>query len=230
MPRRIKRTGPVHIVYAGNVSAGPNAHHRFARFGNVRAWMSVLAGQGLQVHLYPSWQPVGESFDAVFSDYRDLERRCDDFHLHRPVPADHMVEELAQYDLSIFVYHDRLFPSSDPDTFTAAKLCHCTSNKFYDYIDADLPIIHNVEKNALLYEVVSEHDVGIDVSSMPIERWGDYLRGLSCQERCTDLTRARTAYDIRRHVPKLIEFYDRIRRARDTHHSPSRSMAHGAHS
>ena len=75
-----------------------------------------------------------------------------------------------------------------------------------------------------------EYDVGIDVSSMPIERWGDYLRSLSFEERRPCLARARTAYDIRRRVPMLIEFYDRIRRSREAHHAPSRPIAFGVHS
>jgi hypothetical protein len=209
-PQRCDSEG-LHVVYSGVLvverdNAGPFATHGY------RLWLArALADQGIHFHLYPAVTLPADRFEEVFSEYRELARESGYFHLHRPLPADRIVHELSGYDLGIFVYNEFSGLRHAQCPLTPAKLRCCTSNKFYDYLDAALPIVHNAAEGSLLSQIVDKHGVGIEVRDRPVSEWGELLRGLDLKDLRARAQRARSDYDVRRQAPRLTDFYRRLR-------------------
>lgn len=202
----------IHVVYAGKAVPERAGGDPFAAEGHKKWLAEALARQQIHFHLYPDFDSSGTGFEDHFRDYRELERRSPYFHLHRPVAPDDLIGELARFDLGIFVYNTIAAPSWAPFPLTPAKLKHCTSNKFFDYVDAALPIIHNTAPDSLLAGLVDAHGAGVSVRDVPVEAWGDTIRSLDLERLRAGAVAARSAYDVRRGAQSLIAFYERVRK------------------
>lgn len=224
--------GELHVVYAGKVALGTDAgsesrsvkRQRFATCGCDLTLARGLAQQAVHFHVFPSPDQAVGTFEESLTHYCDLDRTSRYFHLHDPVPADEVVEKLSRYDLAISIYPELIAstpcscenPFSHPSTgvswgVTQGKLRFATSNKFYDYIDAGLPIIHNVPPGSYLAGLVERHGIGVDVRTWPFDEWGGRLREIDLKVLRTRVARARQDYDVRRHVGQLVEFYQCVR-------------------
>lgn len=200
----------LHLVYAGKADFGSDRSERFAACGCNPELFRRLACQGLHLHLYPSPEQVVQNAQEQLAAYRDLDESSPHFHLHQPVAADRLADELSQYDAALSVYPELPAPSGLPWSITADKLRCCTSNKFYDYLDAGLPIIHNAPARSFLAGIVQRHGVGIDVSDWPLDEWAQRLHRLDLAAIRKRLPAARAAHDAAGHGNRLAEFYRSI--------------------
>ncbi len=199
----------VHVVYVGKLvpegEPGP-----FLDEGR-RLWLAkALAAQGIHFHLYPGFDDASGDIERHFSEYVELGRDTPFVHLHRSVAADAMPAELARYDFGLFVYNELVRPSGSACRLTDAKLRLCTSNKFYDYLDAGLPIVHNAVAGSHLAEIPDRFCAGVDVSGVAVERWGALLRQSDRDRLREGVVRARDVYDVRQHAPRLMRFYESL--------------------
>lgn len=98
----------------------------------------ICERQRCHYHLYPSFWD-----EAKLEDYINEQQKNAFFHLHRPVPFSELLAEISQYDYGIFPvvgnYHDRM--ACDYGGYTFEKIIYAGTNKFFDYIAANLPII-----------------------------------------------------------------------------------------
>ncbi len=208
-PLPLKRSGDerLHIAYVGKVANEVEQRDPFAASG-YRMWLAkAMSEQGLHFHLHPSVDAMGGAFDEVYAEYRELERTTQLFTLHRPVTPDRLVGVLSQYDLGIHVFNEFAAPPSGHDVFEPAKFRYSSANKLFDYIDAGLPIVHNLIPDSFQARIVGRHDSGIDVGKLGVCEWGRRIRDIDTSQLCEHVRTARCDYDVRSHVSTLTSFY-----------------------
>ena len=201
----------LHVVYAGGVSLEDSAGDEFAAHGH-RLWLAqALAEQGIHFHLYPA--AVGNAGGSQSSHHAFLQlgERTGYVHVHEPVPVDRIAAELAPYQFGIFVYNHLSGLPGTPCPNTDAKLENCASNKFYDYLDAGLPIVYNAAPESQLAKLVARHGAGINVRGVPVVDWGAVLRSADWQLLQQGVREARAAHDVRRMASELTAFYEGLR-------------------
>lgn len=198
----------IHVVYVGKLIPEQRAGSSYCDEGRLLWLARALAEQEVHFHIYPGFELPTHEFDDAFADYRDLESQSSFFHFHRPVAADTLIEELARYDYGLFVYHEFVQPSETGFALTSAKLRLCTSNKFHDYLDAGLPIVHNAHSDSDLAAIAGDHGADVDLSGVPLEQWGATLRNQDRPALRKAAEVARAHHDLIRHAPRLIRFYE----------------------
>lgn len=88
------------------------------------------------LHIYP------RDWDAKrYKDYIEFEKNHMYFHFHKPVPYENLIDEISQYDYGIHPVKSTIGEVEDKGYTTPSKAVYATTNKFFDYLDAGLPII-----------------------------------------------------------------------------------------
>jgi hypothetical protein len=202
----INDTDP-HLVFVGNVDTLEDANPFSINWGIL--WLAnALADQRVHLHVYPSTRPTAQPFDQPFAKYRDLTASQPFFHLHQPVPADSLIDEIARYHAGIFVYREVADPVPSLPIFTHDKLFTCASNKFFDFLDAHLPIIHNAERGSLLDRIAGTHGADLNLRDVPLDQWGDAIRNADMIDLRRRAEAAKRAYDVRSQGSDLVAFYE----------------------
>lgn len=211
-----RRERGLRVAYVGKLHLGSRYGERFAACGCNLALARALVYQGIHLHAYPSAGQIDSQDKKALVEYQELARVNPCFHLHEPLPPDRMVHELTRYDLAMSICPERVIPSGMPQGFRAEKLKHCTTNEFFDYIDAGLPILHNLSSDSLLSGMMTRHDIGIDAGAWPIEDWASRLRQIDFAPLRERVAQAREAYDVRHGAMFLTAFYKRLGENVDT--------------
>ena len=201
----------IHVVYAGGLSLENAGGDEFAAHG-YRLWLArALAEQGIHFHLYPVMVGDHRDLTTKYQEFMELGRNTGRVHVHDSVSVDQIAFELSRYDFGIFVYnHLSGLPGTrcpNPD----AKLDNCTSNKFFDYLDAELPILHNAAAQSELNQMVERYGAGINLREVPVSAWGEVLKAADYERLRRGVARARQAYDVCRLAPALTAFYEDLR-------------------
>ena len=217
--------GSLHIAYAGKVVPHKAGCDPFSAEGQRLPLAKTLAGHGIHLHLYPSFEDSAAAFEEAFSEYHDFEQSSAYFHLHRPVPADRMVDELAQHDASILIYNHYAFPGSASLPWSDTKLRLATTNKFFDYIDAGLPLVHNAAAGSWVADTTAKYGVGVNLHGHLPAAWGNRLREQDWSSLRANARRAREACDVRHHAHALIDFYRSLHRDYPTDGAKAASVA-----
>ncbi len=103
----------------------------------------LCAANNCHFHVYPAaWN------EEHLKDYIELDRVSPYFHLHQPISFEKLKCELSKYDYGIFpikrMYFNRGLSLTQGQTHIAYRkeeLMYATGNKYFDYLDAGLPII-----------------------------------------------------------------------------------------
>jgi len=194
----------IHIVYCGNLAAEKQhlGHHR--RNGFFLELAVSLARVGIHFHIYPS--PINRGvFEDTFSVHLELAARTEFFHLHRPVPPDRLIVEISRYDLGL---QSSWQGSWDDGDYRPIKYQYATANKLFDYFDAGLGVVvderrfqRHLAKRMRACVEASYDNMAERLISMPADFW---------RQLRPNALRARTAYSMRRHAPRLAALYESL--------------------
>lgn len=185
------------LVFAGTLFSGKEyATTKDGRFLE----LGVLCGSNkVHLHLYPV------SYDETkLQEYIVMERTNPYFHLHHPISALDLAQELSQYDYGVTsAQSDILEYAENIGSWTREGIVYCWANKLYDYIDAGLPIVTTVpveqtkilEKDGVLLRMFDE-----EINFDELRKRRNELK-----KRVIDV---REKYRISNQLPALIEFYN----------------------
>lgn len=87
-------------------------------------------------HVYPH---MWDTDQYIF--YRDMEKNNEYFHFHEPVSYKQLCKEISLYDYGVWPLMRKVLKQKTFVYNTREKHIYATTNKFFDYLDAGLPII-----------------------------------------------------------------------------------------
>lgn len=186
----------LHLVFAGGLFSGKEYEStkdgRFLEFG-------VLCMENeVHLHLYPV------SYDeAKLHEYIDMEKVNPYFHLHHPVSARKLPQELSQYDYGVAgVQTGILEHAENIGSWKKESYIYSSTNKLYDYLDAGLPIVTvtPVEQTKMLERdgvLMRKYDEEINFDELREKR-------NEMKKRVLDV---RNKYRVSNQLSALIEFY-----------------------
>ena len=137
-----------------------------------------------------------------FADYIKLSEENEFFHFHEPIMFEQLAKELAQYDYGINPIRKGFDDCETDGVYSRNKMLYSTNNKYFDYLDAGLPIIGAMpvklseyfeKKGVLLNWTLEEYDF-------------QKLRQLKEQMRQNVLV-AREEFNMKNQIERLIMFY-----------------------
>ena len=189
----------LHLVHVGNVLAGEAYEttriHRLLEFG------LRCKEKKAHLHIYPVTYEA-----AKLHEYIEMERMNPYFHLHHPVSAHVLAQEISKYDFGIMnACSDFLEYADREGSYAKELLMFCEANRLYDFLDAGLPIVaaHPVEQIKMF-----EKD-GVLIRKTDEEVDFDELRQKRNQLK-KRVVQIRDKYRISNQLPALIEFYDSL--------------------
>lgn len=186
------------LCYAGDFiteSEDPNCSHAcFLQFAK------QCEENKCHFHVYPV------SWDAIrCREYINLDCHSKYFHFHKPVSHEILMQELRKYDYGIQPIKSIFRTNEISGIYVKEKYIYCTTNHFFDYLDAGLPIIA-----ATPVKMVEELEKEGVVLNWTIEEYDfEYLRQVkkAMGER---VSAVKEKYKISNNINRLIEFYESL--------------------
>ncbi len=87
-------------------------------------------------YLYPSVWDANR-----YEEYIKLNQESEYFHFHKPILYQDLVKELSHFDYEVIPYKEDFFQKEKIGTYTVEKVIYAATNKFFDGLEAGLPII-----------------------------------------------------------------------------------------
>lgn len=150
-------------------------------------------------HIYPAiWD---ENRWAV---YMELEKQNEFFHMHKTVPFEQLKLELRKFDYGVFPMKDMELRKGI-GIYTKQKMVYSTANKYFDYLDAGLPVI--AASPIKLVRFLEEKGVLINWT---VEQFDfDELRRRRSEIKKRVLAERET-FQIQNHINELTDFYNSL--------------------
>lgn len=149
------------------------------------------------LHIYPLYW-----HEERYADYIMIEKRNPFFHFHHPVPNRLLCAELSQYDYGIHPVRADFLQKEVNGYNKKEKLIYGVTNKFFDYIDAGIPII---AASPTLFVKYFERIGGLIPWTIEEYNFEELRKNKTKYKK-----RAEAAFaelQIKHHIHKLISFY-----------------------
>jgi len=194
-----KGNDELHLVYAGGVmgSHRDKAHYGLTQFH----WLiKDLEDQKIHLHIYPSPSVI----KADYEEYEEMAKHSAYFHYHTPVTQSKLHEELSKYHYGLMPFFSSTSKQSD------LKLKYATTLKLFNYVEAGIPIIVSAD---VLYQswLVNRYSLGtIATTKEDFKDVRKLVGATPYKEQVTRLIANREDLSLKKHTPRLIEFYKTI--------------------
>jgi hypothetical protein len=168
-------------------------------FGFFEEFAKMCAVNKCHFHVYPHiWN------EERWKAYLELDNENDYFHMHMPVPNECLNIEIAKYDYGIFPWKKQGIEKGVAYN-TKEKVIYATTNKYFDYLDAGLPVIAG--QPLKLVKFLEEKGVAINwfIEDFNFEE----LRRRKKELKEKVLIK-RKELQMRNHIHELIAIYDAI--------------------
>jgi len=196
----------IHLVYVGGIYG---SHRNKSHYGLAQLhWLiDYLEPQKVHLHIYPSPSSVG----ADFEEYEAISKRNPYLHLHASVPQSDLAAELSKYHYGVIPF---FLENSNQSNI---KLTYSTTLKLFNYTEAGIPIL--VAKDVMYQSwLVNRYSLGIAVSTKDDFKDVKKLTGhMPYNDQARKVLENRELLSLKEHIPRLIEFYKKMREATDNH-------------
>lgn len=199
MDTRIKtEDNELSLCYAGSVITEED--YEDCPFGAFLEFANICKKNKCHFHVYPfHWD------EKHYRVYIEEAKKNLYFHFHMPISYDKLSEELSQYDYGICLTRDDVWEKEISGYNTKYKYIYAGTNKYFDYLDAGLPIItatpqkfiQDLEREGVLINwTIGQYDF-------------EYLKEIKEQIRA-HVKDVRDKFKIDRNITQLLEFYDSL--------------------
>ena len=122
------------ICYAGNVIT--EEEYPNCPFAGFMKMANICEQNRCHFHVYPTrWD------EKIYQKYIERDKNSLYFHFHKTIPYDELISELSQYDYGIVLTCDNVWDNECLGYNTKYKYIYAATNKFFDFLDAGLPIV-----------------------------------------------------------------------------------------
>lgn len=152
------------------------------------------------LHIYPTFWD-----EKRYKTFIEKDKESMYFHFHMPVAYDDLINELSQYDYGIMPVTDDVLDKEVNGYYTKYKYIYAAANKFFDYIDARLPIIAAAPLKMAEYL----EKMGVLVNWTNGQYDFDYLRANKTVLKA-NVEKAREDFLIDNQIQRLEDFYESL--------------------
>lgn len=199
----------MHLVFAGNIAIEKNSGKENPRDNiYLLEFARDIVSLEVHFHVYPAPNDlIMRDFENQFSEHLAFAQESPYYHLHRPVPADQLIEEIAAYDLGLLSWWTET--ETNCHAYNPIIYRQSTSNKLFDYLDAGLGIILApgakyqrwlLERNGVAFAAYLEH-VREKLLSVEDSFW---------TKLPSNVARLKEEFAIAKHSHRLIDFYRKV--------------------
>lgn len=200
-----RKDGKMHIVYGGTVAPSdkPKEPYTMMQFIDLA---KKLINQGLCFHIYisPHFSPLQTR--KLFPDYIQLAAETPNFAFRQGLSQDKAIKEFSKYDFAIVA---SLSDKIEVKTLHRATM---TPSKFFTYLSAGIPIVVT-EDDGNCTSLVRRYEVGIVIKQNEVERLSEIIKGYDYEKLRFNVSRAREELSMKKHIGRLIEFYEQVHNA-----------------
>lgn len=186
------------ICYVGGVIT--EEEYPDCPFGNFLEVADWCEKNKCHLHIYPSVWDENRYRRYIKKDKTDLY-----FHFHKTMQYDKLLTEISKYDYGINPTTDNVWECESSGYNTISKYVYAATNKYFDYIDAGLPIIAAIPQKFAQY--LEEQGVLINWTNGQYDY--DYLLNNknAMKEKALEL---KENLRISNHIGELLDFYDTL--------------------
>jgi len=154
-----------------------------------------ICNQDMHLHVYPtsSMSPL------TYRRLKNMDKDNRYFHLHDTLPFDKINQEIAKYDYGCHFYFNQMHKMG-------LRVAHC--HRFFNYLEAGLPIIVSDFVHGGIKKTVIDNRVGFAIRDMDFRILPNIINRYDYDELRKNVLVAREELLIDNHVEKLINFYD----------------------
>ncbi len=190
--------GELALCYAGGVVTEEESPD--CPFGGFLGIAEECEKSRCHLHIYPSvWD------EKRYEKYIAKSNQSLYFHFHKVLDYDKLVNELSQYDYGIIPTKDNVWEKEFSGYNTKYKYIYAATNKYFDYLDAGLPIIAGLP----LKMVESLEKKGVLINWKNGQYDFEYLRKMKDKMK-SNVMIVKEELRIGRHINKLLDFYESI--------------------
>lgn len=153
-------------------------------------------------HLYvycSSWD------EEKYKEYIKKDKELLYFHFCKPLPHEKLLEEISKYDFGIASVRDGNWGDKNSSIHTKYKYIYGCANKYFDYLDAGLPIISSFPEK--LCECLEEKNILLNWTNGQYDFEFLYKVKDEMKKRVLEV---RKEWEINVHINRLIDFYDSL--------------------
>lgn len=198
------RKNDIHVVSIGNFGIEKLGEEEWGYFEIARRF----AQQRVHFHIYLHWLwlsvPAAMKNDHL-SDYIELSKTSDFFHLHPTVPMDKLIQEISQYDFGVNVIAAKI-TGKQIKKYNDDHFRNCLSLRNIDYLDAGLPIIISRELTFQRF-IARKYGFTIDATPELLEDTKTVLNRYKSPDIKERVRRERSAYSVEKQSGRLVSFY-----------------------
>ena len=192
--RSRKKLHGLHLCYVGSVCVGKQSGI-YSHNEELMLLIERCEKEHVHVHIYPNRKNSG-----IYASYISMSKNMKYFHFHNSLPYSQLIGQISHYDYGIDI---SLKPYEEAiETYTKAAYRYDSGNKYFDYLDAELPLIAPCTE--LLAEEFERRGVCIRENLLTVDF--NYLKAEKTKYR-EAVIQAKADFDMRKNITKLIDLY-----------------------
>lgn len=195
---KYEKCNELSICYAGGVVTEDD--YPDCPFGGFLEIAERCEKNKCHLHIYPSvWD------EKRYEKYIRKDKESLYFHFHKTIPYSKLISELSQYDYGICPTRDDVWEKDSSGYNIKNKYIYAGTNKYFDYLDAGLPIITAIPQKFVQY--LEEKGVLINWTNGQY----DFEFLLRMKDTMHDnVIKAKENLKISNNINKLLKFYESL--------------------
>lgn len=189
----------IHLVYSGGLygRSARASSHGIENFDEV---VEALTPNRIHWHLYPTpFAPL-----SYYHDFIEDAKRIEFLHIYPSVSQAKLGVELSRYHFGILPHFKD--PSS---SILPAKLKYGTSNKFFNFLEAGLPIIVSAEMTYMAW-LVKRYNIGIVIERSDLKMLRNKIVAADYEALQRNVLQVRDKLGMKNNLPRLVRFFERM--------------------
>ena len=196
---KFDNTKEIHLVYSGGIF-GPSALKASWGIIDFEVLIKSLGHSKLHVNLYPfPNEPI-----QYYSELLDMEKTNPRLNIYPSVPNFKLANEIGKYHFGILPNFKVIdYPILD------FKLDMCTSNKFFNYLEAGIPIIISNELKFMAW-IVQRYQIGIVVKRDDLNNLRNIISEYDYEQMVENILNVREKLSFQYNNKRLLNFLNSI--------------------
>lgn len=197
--KSITKDKSIHLVYSGGIF-GPSALKASWGIIDFDILIKSLVHSELNLHLYPFPNEPLE----YYSELLEMEKTNPYLNIYSSVPNFTLANEIGKY-------HFGILPNFKVDSYPIMdfKLDMCTSNKFFNYLEAGIPIIVSDELKFMSW-IVKRYQIGIVVKKGELNNLKNIIFEHDYKQMIENVIKVREKLSFQFNNKRLLSFLNSI--------------------